>query len=128
MNELFGGSLVIKDGFSSAFTSFSNSISKASNSFNLFNNSIGQSERANRQATQNMKQQITDLAETYVKQGDKVKKGDLLIYFDKEAIVKEGYSLDTPILVTNTKDYLDIVVAKDSNSSINAGEDLIVVL
>jgi len=57
--------------------------------------------------------------ETYVKQGDKVKKGDLLIYFDKEAIVKEGYSLDTPILVTNTK---------DSNASINAGEDLMVVL
>ena len=66
--------------------------------------------------------------ETYVKQGDKVKKGDLLITFDKEAIVKEGYSLDTPILVTNTKDYLDIVVTKDSNSSINAGEDLIVIL
>ncbi|WP_459480415.1 beta-glucoside-specific PTS transporter subunit IIABC [Clostridium saccharoperbutylacetonicum] len=65
--------------------------------------------------------------ETHVKQGDKIKKGDLLITFDKEAIIKEGYSLDTPILVTNTNDYLDIV-AVDSNSSINAGKDLIVLL
>jgi PTS system beta-glucosides-specific IIC component len=65
--------------------------------------------------------------ETHVKQGDKIKKGDLLITFDKEAIIKEGYSLDTPILVTNTNDYLDIVVV-DSNSSINAGKDLIVLL
>ncbi|AGF54730.1 PTS system beta-glucosides-specific IIC component [Clostridium saccharoperbutylacetonicum] len=65
--------------------------------------------------------------ETHVKQGDKIKKGDLLITFDKEAIIKEGYSLDTPILVTNTNDYLDIVVV-NSNSSINAGKDLIVLL
>ncbi len=66
--------------------------------------------------------------EAHVKQGDKVEKGDLLISFDKEAIINEGYSLDTPILVTNTKDYLDIVVVKDSNSSINAGKDLLVIL
>lgn len=66
--------------------------------------------------------------ETHVKQGDKVKKGDLLISFDKDAIINEGYSLDTPILVTNTKDFLDIVVGKDSNCNINAGEDLIIVL
>ncbi len=66
--------------------------------------------------------------ETHVRQGDKVKQGDLLISFDKEAILKEGYSLDTPVLVTNTKDYLDILVTKDNNSSINAGKELIVVL
>ncbi|WP_411682382.1 beta-glucoside-specific PTS transporter subunit IIABC [Clostridium thailandense] len=66
--------------------------------------------------------------ETYVKQGDKIKQGDLLISFDKEAIIKEGYSLDTPILVTNTKDYLDIVVVKESDTSIDAGKELIAVL
>lgn len=64
----------------------------------------------------------------YVKQGDKVKKGDLLISFDKEAIIKEGYSLDTPILVTNTKDYLDVVEIKGNDSLVHAGEDLIAVL
>lgn len=66
--------------------------------------------------------------ETYVKQGDRVKKGDKLISFDKEAIMKEGYLLDSPILVTNTKDYLDIVVLEDSNTSIDAGKDLIAIL
>lgn len=35
----------------------------------MFNNEIGQSERANRLATQNMKSQITQLAQSYVKQG-----------------------------------------------------------
>lgn len=66
--------------------------------------------------------------EAYVKQGDKVKQGDLLISFDKEAIIKEGYLLDSPIIVTNVKDYLDIVTVKDSNSSIDVGNDLITVL
>lgn len=66
--------------------------------------------------------------EAYVKQGDKVKKGDLLISFDKEAIIKEGYLLDSPVLVTNTKDYLDIVVVKNGDTSIDAGKDLIAVL
>lgn len=64
----------------------------------------------------------------YVKQDDKVKKGDLLISFDKEAIMKEGYLLDSPVIITNVKDYLDIVELKDANSSIAAGDDLITVL
>lgn len=44
-----------------------------------------------------------------VKQGDSVKKGQLLVTFDKEAIEKEGYSLETPIIITNSDDYLDIL-------------------
>lgn len=66
--------------------------------------------------------------ETHVKQGDKVKQGDLLISFDREAIIKEGYLLDTPILVTNTKDYSNILVEKDSNFHINQSENLITLL
>lgn len=64
----------------------------------------------------------------YVKQGDKVKKGDLLISFDKDAIQKEGFSLDTPVLVTNPDDYLDIVALCSNASCIRAGEDLITTL
>ncbi len=64
----------------------------------------------------------------HVEQGDKVKKGDLLLTFDREAIIQEGYSLDTPVLVTNTEDYLDIVVVRGRNASIAAGEDLIALL
>lgn len=47
--------------------------------------------------------------EKHVEQGDKIKKGQLLISFDKEQIEKEGYCLDTPVIITNTDDYLDIV-------------------
>lgn len=66
--------------------------------------------------------------EAHVKEGDKVKKGDLLISFDKDAIEKEGYSLDTPILVTNTKDYMEVIAINNSGSSVHCGDDLIAVL
>ena len=37
--------------------------------------------------------------------GDKVKKGDLLIEFDMAAITAEGYDIITPIVICNTDDY-----------------------
>ncbi|MGL5314272.1 MAG: beta-glucoside-specific PTS transporter subunit IIABC [Peptostreptococcaceae bacterium] len=64
--------------------------------------------------------------ETKVKQGDKVKKGQTLVTFDKEMIIKEGYSLETPVLVTNYTDYIDIV--EKTQKSINKNEELITVL
>lgn len=45
----------------------------------------------------------------HVKSGDKVKAGDLLVEFDIEGIKKEGYDVITPVLVTNTHDYKDIL-------------------
>lgn len=47
--------------------------------------------------------------EAHVKEGDQVKKGQLLISFDKELIEGKGYSLETPVLITNSDDYLEIV-------------------
>lgn len=47
--------------------------------------------------------------EAHVEQGTRVKKGQLLISFDKKEIEKEGYCLDTPVIITNTDDYLDVV-------------------
>ncbi len=44
-----------------------------------------------------------------IKQGDKVKKGQLLLEFDKVAIEKEGYSTITPVLITNSDSYLDVI-------------------
>lgn len=41
---------------------------------------------------------------TYVKQGDTVLKGSLLMEFDIEAIKEEGYAVETPIIVTNLKE------------------------
>jgi PTS system beta-glucosides-specific IIC component len=66
--------------------------------------------------------------EAHVKEGDKVKKGDLLISFDKDAIEKEGYSLDTPILVTNTKDYMEVIAINNCGSAVHCGDDLIAVV
>lgn len=62
--------------------------------------------------------------QTHAKQGDHVKKGDLLISFDMEAIQKAGYDITTPVLVSNTADYLDIVAKKEGA----AGDALITVL
>ncbi|MHC5373539.1 beta-glucoside-specific PTS transporter subunit IIABC [Enterococcus sp. LJL120] len=47
--------------------------------------------------------------EAKVAQGDQVKKGQLLLTFDTEKITEAGYSIETPIVVTNSKDYLDVI-------------------
>lgn len=64
--------------------------------------------------------------EAHIKQGDKVKAGDKLVSFDLEAIQKAGYSMDTPVVITNSQDYLDIV--ETQNNTIKRNEDLITVL
>lgn len=53
-----------------------------------------------------------------------MKKGDLLISFDIEEIQKAGYDITTPVLVSNTADYLDILAKKEGK----AGEELITIL
>ncbi|MEG0423575.1 MAG: glucose PTS transporter subunit IIA, partial [Erysipelotrichaceae bacterium] len=64
--------------------------------------------------------------ETHKKQGDKIHEGELLISFDIDEIIKAGYSVQTPITITNTEDYLDIVNV--AQKEIKAGDDLITVL
>jgi PTS system beta-glucosides-specific IIC component len=66
--------------------------------------------------------------EAHVNEGDKVKKGDLLITFDKDAIEREGYSLDTPVLVTNTKDYMEVVAMNRCGSKVHCGDEVITLL
>ncbi|XOJ01811.1 beta-glucoside-specific PTS transporter subunit IIABC [Paenibacillus polymyxa] len=44
-----------------------------------------------------------------VQEGDTVKHGQLLIEFDMEAIEKAGYDTTTPVIVTNSGDYLEIL-------------------
>ncbi|MCR5527104.1 MAG: beta-glucoside-specific PTS transporter subunit IIABC [Lachnospiraceae bacterium] len=56
-------------------------------------------------------------------QGDKVKKGDLLLEFDVKAITEAGYSLDTPVIITNSDDYADVVVT--DSKSVNHGDTVI---
>ncbi|MEI5989112.1 beta-glucoside-specific PTS transporter subunit IIABC [Enterococcus crotali] len=47
--------------------------------------------------------------EILVKQGDKVKQGDLLVKFDIEKIKAAGHPIVTPVVVTNSGDYLDVL-------------------
>lgn len=50
-----------------------------------------------------------DFYTAYVKVGDKVKTGDLLLEFDMERIAEAGYDLITPIVICNTASYSEIV-------------------
>lgn len=44
----------------------------------------------------------------HVSEGERVKKGQTLITFDKQLIASKGYNIVTPIIVTNSDDYSDI--------------------
>lgn len=64
--------------------------------------------------------------ETHVVQGSEIKAGDLLVEFDKEAIQKEGYEIITPIVITNSTNYMDILPTE--KAQINKGETILRVL
>ena len=57
---------------------------------------------------------------SHVQQGDKVKKRQLLVEFDIDHILQEGYNLETPVIITNTKDY--------SNINTNTNKDNVVLV
>lgn len=44
-----------------------------------------------------------------VQEGDTIKHGQLLIEFDMQAIEEAGFDMTTPVIVTNTPDYLEIL-------------------
>lgn len=61
--------------------------------------------------------------ETHIENGQRVKKGDLLISFDMEKIQEAGYKLTTPMIIGNTEVFHTFgILAKDS---ITAGEKLL---
>lgn len=60
---------------------------------------------------------------THVSEGQKVKRGDLLISFDPEAIKKAGYKVTTPIIICNFDDFSNIEITASGN--IKAGEKII---
>ena len=53
----------------------------------------------------------------------KIKAGDLLLEFDKNAIEKEGYSLITPVVITNADNYEDNVLC--INEEVKNGREII---
>ncbi|MDO4173234.1 MAG: glucose PTS transporter subunit IIA [Eubacteriales bacterium] len=61
--------------------------------------------------------------EAHVEPEQAVKKGDLLVSFDLEAIKAEGYPLATPMIVCNTEDY--VAIKPLATGEVKAGQDLL---
>ncbi len=61
--------------------------------------------------------------ETHVKNGQAVKKGDLLISFDMDAIKAEGYKCTTPMIIANSDDYKAVRPLKSGD--IRVSEDFL---
>jgi len=57
--------------------------------------------------------------------GDKVKAGDLLITFEREAIAAEGYDTVTPVVVCNPDDFKSIEVT--ASGTVKEQDEIIVV-
>ncbi len=59
----------------------------------------------------------------HVASGDKVKKGDLLLEFDMDAIKAAGYKTTTPVIVTNSDDFAEIKAVK--TGAVKPGEEIL---
>lgn len=59
----------------------------------------------------------------HVEEGQKVRKGDLLISFDMEAIKAAGYPLTTPMAVCNSEDYASVQALV--TGPVKVGEDIL---
>lgn len=56
-------------------------------------------------------------------QGDKVKKGELLLEFDIEKIKGAGLEATTPVIITNSDDYSDVAVTEPK--TVNPGDEIV---
>lgn len=54
---------------------------------------------------------------THVKNNDVVKADDLLLTFDIEAIKQAGYDIVTPVIITNSDEYVDIIETNEKTIS-----------
>lgn len=61
-----------------------------------------------------------------VKQGERIKKGQLLLEFDINAIKNEGYSVVTPIVIINSNSCLDII--ETDKKRVDCKDELLTVL
>lgn len=64
----------------------------------------------------------------HVENGADVKEGDLLLEFDLEAIKKAGYQTVTPVIVTNTSDFISVLPMLKEDDLVLGGDQLLKVL
>ncbi len=62
----------------------------------------------------------------HVQEGQQIKAGDVLLEFDTAAITAKGYDLTTPIIVTNSDDFADVI--STDKASIMIGEKMIQII
>ncbi|SFO17520.1 PTS system beta-glucoside-specific IIA component, Glc family /PTS system beta-glucoside-specific IIB component, Glc family /PTS system beta-glucoside-specific IIC component, Glc family [Candidatus Pantoea varia] len=62
----------------------------------------------------------------HVQAGDKFKPGDLLLEFNRQAILDAGYDLTTPIIITNSDEYREVM--KVAGSAVTAGTPLLSII
>ncbi|THB85178.1 PTS beta-glucoside transporter subunit IIABC [Pantoea allii] len=62
----------------------------------------------------------------HVQTGDKFKPGDLLLEFNRQAILDAGYDLTTPIIITNCDEYREVM--KVAGSAVTAGTPLLSII
>jgi beta-glucoside PTS system EIICBA component len=63
--------------------------------------------------------------DAHVEQGQRITKGQTLLTFDLERIKQAGYLTQTPIIVTNSQNYSD-VITNNSNNRIDFNHELLV--
>lgn len=74
--------------------------------------------------TVNMKEPPLELK---VKEGDTYQAGELLAYVNLDAVKNAGYELTTPIIITNTDKFMDVLPCR-KQGEIAAGEELITII
>lgn len=62
----------------------------------------------------------------HVKQGDHVNVGQPLVDVDLDVVKKAGYETQTPIVITNTRDLLDVLPVGEGN--VTAGDEIIKII
>lgn len=64
----------------------------------------------------------------HVENGAKVKTGELLVDFDLNSIKNDGYNTITPVVVTNTDDYIRTVPMFKSSESVQTGDCILTIV
>ncbi len=63
----------------------------------------------------------------HIKEGDKIAPGDLLITFDRDAILAKGFDLCTPVIMSNSDDFQGLE-QKNETAYVNAGDPFLYVI
>lgn len=64
----------------------------------------------------------------HVKDGQQVKRGELLVDFDLDTMVKAGYDMVTPMVVTNGDDFIRVVPMKKENEEVDKDDILLTIV